>query len=90
MTFDWDPVKAKLNVWKHGVSFEEAGSVLFDPLSKTVLDHGYSNVELRFITLGLSARRRLLVVSYTERDEVVRLISARLATRREREIYEEY
>ena len=56
MTFDWDPVKAKLNVWKHGVSFEEAGTALMDPLSKTVLDHAYSNVELRFIALGMSAR----------------------------------
>ena len=90
MTFDWDPIKAKLNLWKHGVSFEEASTVLFDRLSKTDLDCDHSNQEHRFVVFGMSVQRRLLVVSYTERDEVFRLISARLANRREREIYEKY
>lgn len=90
MTFDWDPFKAKSNLWKHRVSFEEASTALLDPLSKTALDCDHSNEEQRFITFGMSARRRLLVVSYTERGKVIRLISARLATRRERQIYEEY
>jgi uncharacterized DUF497 family protein len=90
MTFDWDLIKAKSNLWKHGVLFEEASTALQDPLSRTDLDPDHSNEEQRFITFGMSARRRLLVVSYTERGKVLRLISARLATGREREIYEEY
>jgi uncharacterized DUF497 family protein len=90
MTFEWDPIKAKLNLWKHHVSFEEASTSLLDPLSKTAVDLDHSIYEHRFITFGMSARRRLLVVSYTEQDEAIRLISARLATRAERRIYEEY
>ena len=89
MTFDWDPIKAKLNIWKHRVSFEEAITALLDPLSKTDSDPDHSIQEHRFITFGMSARRRLLVVSYTERAEIIRLISARLATKTERNIYEE-
>ena len=89
MTFEWDPLKAKSNFWKHRVSFEEASTALLDPLSKTDLDPDHSITEHRFITFGISARQRLLVVSYTEAAGVIRLISARLATRREREIYEE-
>jgi uncharacterized protein len=90
MTFDWDPAKAQLNFWKHQVSFAEASTALLDPLSKTDLDPDHSASEHRFITFGMSARYRVLVVSYTERGEIIRLISARLATKREREIYEEY
>jgi len=89
MTFEWDPIKAKSNLWKHRVSFQEACTALLDSLSKTDLDPDHSVEEHRFITLGISARQRLLVVSYTESGEVIRLISARLATKREREIYEE-
>lgn len=84
MTFEWDPIKAKSNLWKHRVSFEEAATALLDPLSKTDLDPDHSLEEDRFITIGLSARQRLLIVSYTQCDEVIRLISARLATRNER------
>ena len=90
MTFDWDPLKAKLNLWQHRVSFEEASTALLEPLSKTDLDPDHSVDEHRFITFGVSARHRLLVVSYTAQAEVIRLISARLATKGEREIYEEY
>ena len=90
MTFDWDPIKAKFNRWKHRVSFEEAATVLLDPLSKTSLDPDHSIEEERFLTFGISARQRLLVVSYTDRDETIRIISARLATKHERTIYEEY
>ena len=89
MTFEWNPIKAKSNFWKHRVSFEEASTALLDPLSKTDLDPDHSIEEHRFITLGISARQRLLVVSYTESGETVRLISARLSTKREHEIYEE-
>ena len=90
MTFEWDPLKAKSNLWKHGVSFEEASTALLDPLSKTDLDPDHSVQEQRFITFGMSARQRLVVVSYTDDSQTVRLISARLATKREREIYEEH
>ena len=88
MTFNWDPIKAKLNIWKHGVSFEEAITALLDPLSRTDADPDHSIEERRFITFGVSARQRLLIVSYTERGDVIRLISARLATKTERKIYE--
>ena len=80
MTFEWNPFKAKSNLWKHRVSFEEAVTALLDPLSKTDLDPNHSIEEHRFITFGVSVRRRLLVVSYTEQAEAVRLISARVAT----------
>lgn len=90
MTFEWDPTKAKTNLWKHKVSFEEASTALLDPFSKTDLDPYHSIDEQRFITFGISARQRLLVVSYTEYEETIRIISARLATRNEREIYEDY
>ena len=90
MTFEWDPIKATLNRLKHGVLFEEAATTLLDPLSKTALDPDHSIEEYRFITFGMSARQRLLVVSYTERGEIIRLFSARLATPRERRIYEEF
>ena len=89
MTFDWDPTKAKLNLWKHRVSFEEAITALLDPLSKTDPDPDHSIQERRFITFGMSMQRRLLVVSYTERGEVIRLTSARPATKTEKKIYEE-
>lgn len=90
MTFKWDSFKAKANLWKHGVSFEEASTALLDPLSRTDLDPAHAIEERRFITFGLSARQRLIVVAYTEDGQVIRLISARLATRTEREFYEEY
>jgi len=90
MTFKWNQLKAKSNYRKHRVSFEEASTALLDPLSKTDYDPDHSIEEHRFITFGISARQRLLVVSYTESGGEIRLISARLATRREREIYEEY
>ena len=70
-------------------SFEEAATALLDPLSKTALDPEHSFTERRFITLGVSWRGRLLAISYTERGQSIRVISARLATRHEREIYEE-
>lgn len=87
--FEWDPVKAKQNLRKHGVSFEEAATALLDPLSKTALDPYHSNAEQRFLTFGLSWRERLLAVSYTDRGATIRIISARKVTRREQEIYEE-
>ena len=89
MDFEWDSAKAAANVRKHGVSFEEAVSALKDDLAATARDLAHSVVEYRFITFGVSARGRLLSVSHTERGNRVRIISARLATRTERKIYEE-
>jgi len=86
---EWDPNKAKWNLAKHKVSFEEAATALLEPLARTSPDPDHSVDEQRFITFGLSARRRLLVVSFTWRGETIRIIRARLATRREKEVYEE-
>ena len=87
-SFEWDRRKAVLNLRKHRVPFEEACFVFADPLSLTVPElHEVS--EARFVTIGRSALGRLLVVVHTEREETIRLISARVATRRERITYEE-
>jgi len=87
--FEWDPEKAEANLGKHGVSFAEAVTAFGDPLSMNMPDPDHSETEQRFIVLGMSDRYRLLVVSYTERPPLTRIISARLATRHERRQYEE-
>ena len=89
MYFEWDPNKAKANRHKHGVTFEEASSVLRDPLSATAYDPDHSEYENRFITFGISSQGRLLAVSHTERGNAIRIISARTATTSERQIYEQ-
>ncbi len=89
ITFEWDDEKAKSNLKKHGVSFEEASSVFASALSLTIADPRHSDEEDRFVTLGESHRGRLLVVVATDRGDTIRIISARLATRRERKNYEE-
>ena len=89
MHFEWDPEKAAENERKHGVSFDEAATAFADPLSLTIADPDHSGQEDRFILLGQSFRGRMLVVVHTEREDRIRLISARLATRRERRSYEE-
>lgn len=89
MNFEWDQRKAAANLRKHGVSFDEAASAFGDPLSLTIPDPLHSDDEARFVLLGLSAQLRLLVVVHTMRRDRVRIISARLATRAEREAYEE-
>jgi uncharacterized DUF497 family protein len=88
MLFDWDEEKARSNLAKHGVSFDEATSVFDDPLFLTFADPQHSVDEQRFLIMGESAKGRLLVVSYTDRAEMTRLISARLATRKESKAYE--
>ena len=88
LRFEWDGEKALANLRKHGVPFEEATTVFADPLSLTIADPDHSNDETRFLDLGLSHQRRLLVVSYTERGNEIRIISARFATRVERKTYE--
>ena len=89
LSFEWDEHKAESNLKAHGVSFQEATTVFADPLSITIPDPDHSSVEMRSLDLGLSYLGRLLVVSYTERGNKIRLISARLATRNERKQYEE-
>ena len=88
--FEWDDDKAKANVKKHKVSFDEASSVFADPLAKIFDDDEHSTEEIREIIVGHSITERLLLVSFTERGrDVVRIISARVATRNERKAYEE-
>jgi uncharacterized protein len=89
MKFEWDPTKERLNLRKHRVSFQEAQTALVDPLSKTDADPEHSISEHRFITFGVSSRNRLLVVVHTVRGDTIRIIGARLATAREKVIYEE-
>ena len=89
MDFEWDPNKAEINLRKHGVSFAEAGTVFGDELAITVPDPDHSDDENRYITVGWSNRRRLLIVSHTDRDDKIRIISARELTPRERKTYEE-
>ncbi|NJK65540.1 MAG: BrnT family toxin [Microcoleus sp. CSU_2_2] len=88
MKFQWDSNKASSNAKKHGVSFEEAVTVFGDPLAITISDPDHSVGEIRLLTIGQSNLQRLLVVSHTEREGEVRLISAREATRQERRNYE--
>ncbi len=87
--FAWDEDKAQTNIQDHRVTFEEAATVFLDPLASTIPDPDHALGEARYLTIGLSSRGRLLVVSYTERQAQIRLISARRATRRERRSYEE-
>lgn len=89
LAFVWDEKKAKQNLKKHGVGFEEASTVFGDPLALTIHDPLHSEEEDRYVTLGESNRRRLLVVVFTERGANLRIISARVASRRERTDYEE-
>lgn len=89
MNFEWDPAKAVQNRRKHRASFHEAASVFGDPLAVTYPDPDHSALEQRFITIGMSSTGRVLIVAHADRDENIRIISARKTTRREREHYEE-
>lgn len=88
-TVEWDPKKARQNLRKHKVSFEEATTVFRDTLSSTIEDSLHSESEERLVTIGVSNRLRILVVVHTDRGDRLRIISARLATAHERRIYEE-
>jgi uncharacterized DUF497 family protein len=88
MHFEWDRAKAGTNRRKHKVTFDEAVSVFYDPLSATFPDPDSSRSEERLITIGQSSRHRLLVVVHTERNETIRIISSRLATAHERKRHE--
>lgn len=87
--FEWDPDKARKNIGKHRVAFEEAATVFQDTLSITADDPDHSENEDRVITVGFSSRGRPLIVSHTDRGKRTRIISARELTRVEREAYEE-
>jgi uncharacterized DUF497 family protein len=89
MKIRWDPNKARSNLRKHKVSFHEAATALCDTMSVTGADPDHSFGEFRYITFGMSERARVLVVSHTEKGETIRIISARVASKGEREIYEE-
>ena len=89
MSFAWNALKAAGNLRKHGVSFDEAATVFFDPLSATGDDPDHSFEERRFVTFGMSSSGRLLVVAHAEQGDAIRIITARQATRAERKLYEE-
>jgi len=89
LIFEWDARKARANLEKHGVPFEEAATAFADPLSLTINDPDHSHDEERFLLLGHSYRARLVVVAHTESGERIRIISARPASALERRTYEE-
>ena len=87
LRFEWDEGKAWRNVEKRGVSFEEATTVFGDPRSWTIDDPLHSEDEVRFVTMGETVKREIVVVVHTERGDSIRIITARKATRRERRTY---
>jgi uncharacterized DUF497 family protein len=89
MKIEWDPEKAKSNLRKHGISFEEAATALSDPMAATGADPDHSITEERYVTFGVSEIGRIVVVSHTEEHETIRIISARKASKGEKELYEE-
>ncbi len=86
--FQWNEDKAKSNLKKHQVSFEEASTIFNDPLFITFLDEEHSFDEDRYLTIGLSNLNRLLLIAHTDREGQIRIISARKATNHERKFYE--
>ena len=88
LNFEWDTKKRESNVNKQGVSFEEASTVFGDPLSLTIDDPLHSTTEVRMVQIGMSHNNRILVVVFTERENSIRIISARNATKKERRFYE--
>lgn len=89
LQFEWDSKKAQSNKRKHGITFEEASTIFGDPLSITIHDPAHSIGEDRFITIGRSINDKLIVAVHTDRDDVIRVISARKATRYEQGQYEQ-
>jgi uncharacterized DUF497 family protein len=86
--FEWNADKARINLKKHGVSFDEGATIFNDPMIATMPDSTHSEQEPRFIAIGMSANGRLLVVVFTERGDETRLVSCRKATKTETESYE--
>ena len=89
MIYEWDPKKAKANLRKHRVSFEEAATVFLDSFAVTYPDPDHSGEEFREITIGHSAKLGVIFLTHTQRGDRIRIIGARKATRRERKQYEE-
>jgi uncharacterized DUF497 family protein len=87
--FEWDPNKAARNLERHRVSFEEAATVFDDPMFITLVDEDHSTDEERYITIGLSNQGRVLLLAHTDRKGQIRIISAREATRKEKQYYAE-
>ena len=87
--FEWDDEKARTNLQKHGIGFDEASTIFDDPLFITALDDEHSIYEERYITIGLSSKQRILMAAHTERNENIRIISARKATKNEEKFYAE-
>lgn len=94
MKFEWDEEKNKSNIAKHAISFEEAKEIFDDPLHIAKLDHRFSYFEERWITLGASSKNKILVVANlffnSDGEEIIRIISARKATKKERSYYEKF
>ena len=88
ITFEWNQIKSEENARKHGITFEEAKTIFNDPFAITIDDPDHSNDEYRYIDIGFSSKGSLLVVWYTERNENIRIIGCRKATKYERKIYE--
>ena len=89
LSFEWDEVKAKENLRKHEVSFEEGKTIFNDPFLFTFPDYEHSVDEERYVNIGLSVTGRILILTHTERQDKIRIISCRKATARERRFYEE-
>jgi len=89
VNFEWDPGKARQNRRKHRIPFQEAATIFGDPLAVTYPDPDHSTSEQRFITVGMSSVGRVLIVAHVDRNDNVRIISARKTTQRERKHYEE-
>lgn len=89
LDFEWDPAKATRNEAKHGVSFKEATTVFDDSMFMTVIDDEHSADEERYITIGMSSHGRLLMVAHTDRNGLIRIISARKATKSEERFYDD-
>lgn len=89
LNFEWDEQKARANLKKHNVSFTEATTVFNDPFCISLEDEAHSTIEFRFLAIGYSAVQRLLLVVHAERGNNIRIISARLATKNERRLYEQ-
>lgn len=88
LIFEWDAVKAQVNLSKHGIAFEEAKTVFNDPLVMTTPDTNHSEIEERWYSMGFSTTGKLLIVWYTEREDIIRIIGCRQATNAERGAYE--
>jgi len=87
--FEWNPAKAKANLRKHHIGFNEAATVFHDPLGITIFDPDHSEEEDRYITIGISEAGRFLMIAHTDRGNRIRIISARELSRKEREDHED-